>query len=121
MIVHGVGSFGHVPVIKRKLYVGFRTAKQLPALSQTMIEVFDLRIAVTKALQKAGLAPVVFLPSNIILMTNSEITEYFSRGLQRYLDLGMTLLLGGDVCSDDQRGFSVCSGDKDIRIAKLVK
>ena len=116
IIVHGVGSFGHVPVIKRKLYAGFQDAKQLPELSQTMVEVFDLRMAVTKALQEAGLAPVVFLPSNIFFMTNGEISGHFSGGLRQYLDLGMTLLLGGDMCADDQRGFSVCSGDKVIHL-----
>ncbi|MFW9986933.1 MAG: isopentenyl phosphate kinase [Candidatus Odinarchaeota archaeon] len=116
IIVHGVGSFGHVPVIKRKLYAGFQDAKQLPDLSQTMVEVFDLRIAVTKALQEAGLAPVVFLPSNIFFMSDGEISGHFSGGLRQYLNLGMTLLLGGDMCADDQRGFSVCSGDKVIHL-----
>jgi isopentenyl phosphate kinase len=116
IIVHGVGSFGHVPVIKRKLYAGFKDAKQLPGLSQTMVEVFDLRLAVTKALQEVGLAPVLFLPSNIFFMTNGEITGHFSGGLRQYLNMGMTLLLGGDMCADDQRGFSVCSGDKVINL-----
>lgn len=116
VIVHGVGSFGHVPVIQRKLYTGFQDIKQLPDLSQTMIEVFDLRMTVTKALQETGLAPVIFLPSNILFMTDGEISGHFSGGLRQYLDLGMTLLLGGDMCADDKRGFSVCSGDKVIHL-----
>lgn len=120
VIVHGAGSFGHVPVIKRKLYEGYRGPSQLPDLSQTMLEVFDLRIAVTKALQEVGLAPVVFLPSNIFFMTNGEISGHFSGGYRQYLSLGMTLVFSGDMCADTQRGFSVCSGDKVVQLLALL-
>ena len=116
IIVHGVGSFGHVPVIERKLYEGYKGPEQLPGLSQTMVEVFELRMAVSKAVAEAGLAPIVFLPSNIFFMTEGEITGHFSGGLRQYLDLGMTLLVGGDMCADSQRGFSVCSGDKVVQL-----
>jgi len=116
IVVHGVGSFGHVPVIQRKLYMGFQRPEQLPDLSQTMVEVFQLRLAVIKALQEAGLAPVLFLPSNIFYMTKAEITGDFIDGLRRYLELGMTVVLGGDMCADEERGFSVCSGDKVVHL-----
>ncbi|MFX1582937.1 MAG: isopentenyl phosphate kinase [Promethearchaeota archaeon] len=116
VIVHGVGSFGHVPVIERKLYEGFKEAAQLPDLSKTMVEVFQLRMAVTEALTKAGLFPVIFLPSNIFFMTEGEITGHFSGGFRQFLDLGMTVLIGGDMCADSQRGFSVCSGDKVVQL-----
>lgn len=122
IVIHGVGSYGHVPVIKRKLYTGFQDPKQLPDLSQTMVEVFELRMAVAKALLEAGLAPVLFLPSNVFTMENGEIAGHFGGGLRRYLDLGMTPLLGGDMCADEDRGFSICSGDKVIRLlAHLLK
>ncbi|MFX0078156.1 MAG: isopentenyl phosphate kinase [Candidatus Hermodarchaeota archaeon] len=120
VIVHGAGSFGHVPVIKRNLYEGFKGASQLPDLSQTMLEVFDLRMAVTKALKEAGLAPVIFLPSNIFFMTNGEISGHFSGGYRQYLNLGMTLVFSGDMCADTQRGFSVCSGDKVVQLLALL-
>jgi isopentenyl phosphate kinase len=116
VIIHGVGSFGHVPVIERKLYAGFTDTSQLPDLSQTMVEVFDLRMAVTKAVLATGLSPVIFLPSNIFFMTNGEISGHFSGGLRQYLDLGMTVLVGGDMPADSQRGFSVCSGDKVVQL-----
>ncbi len=116
IVVHGVGSFGHVPVIKRKLYTGFQDPKQLPDLSKTMIEVFELRMAVTNALLDAGLSPVLFLPSNVFTMENEEIAGHFGGGLRRFLNLGMTPLLGGDMCADEDRGFSVCSGDKVMQI-----
>ena len=116
VIIHGVGSFGHVPVIERKLYTGFSDPSQLPGLSKTMLEVFDLRMAVTKAVLDAGLSPVIFLPSNIFFMTNGEISGHFSGGLRQYLELGMTVLIGGDMSADSQRGFSVCSGDKVVHL-----
>ncbi|MFX1299703.1 MAG: isopentenyl phosphate kinase [Promethearchaeota archaeon] len=120
VIVHGAGSFGHVPVIKRKLYDGFKGVAQLPDLSQTMLEMFELRMAVTKSLQEVGLAPVVFLPSNIFFMTNGEISGHFSGGYRQYLSLGMTLVFSGDMCADTQRGFSVCSGDKVVQLLSLL-
>jgi isopentenyl phosphate kinase len=122
IVIHGVGSFGHVPVIKRKLYAGYKDPKQLPGLSLTMVEVFELRMAVTKALMEAGLSPVLFLPSNLFVMENGEIAGHFGGGLRRYLELGMTPLIGGDMCADEDRGFSVCSGDKVIHIlSQLLK
>jgi isopentenyl phosphate kinase len=45
-------------------------------------------------------------------MTNGEISGHFSGGMRQYLDLGMTILIGGDMSADSKRGFSVCSGDK---------
>ena len=122
IVVHGVGSFGHIPVIQRKLYRGFRDPKQLPDLSQTMVEVFDLRLAIAKGLQKAGLAPVLFLPSNIISTAKGEITHHFAEGLLLFLGIGMTVLIGGDMCGDNAIGFSVCSGDKVVHLlAKLLQ
>jgi isopentenyl phosphate kinase len=116
VLVHGVGSFGHVPVIERKLFAGFTSSSQLPDLSQTMVEVFELRMAVTSAVLDAGLSPVIFLPSNIFFMTNGEISGHFSGGLRQYLDLGMTVLIGGDMSADSKQGFSVCSGDKVVHL-----
>lgn len=116
VIVHGVGSYGHVPVINRKLYDGYKKPEQLPDLSKTMVEVLQLRMTISEAVTEAGLAPVIFLPSNIFFMTEGEITGHFSGGLRQYLDLGMTLLIGGDMCADSQRGFSVCSGDKVVQL-----
>jgi len=122
IVVHGVGSYGHVPVINRKLYLGFQSPQQLPDLSLTMVEVFDLRLAVTRALMEAGLAPVLFLPSNIMSMADGEINQNFVGPLRRFLEIGMTPLLGGDMCSDDAKGFSVCSGDKVVYLlAKLLQ
>jgi isopentenyl phosphate kinase len=87
-----------------------------------MVEVFDLRLAVTHALMEAGLAPVIFLPSNVMSMANGEINQNFVSSLRRFLEIGMTPLLGGDMCGDDAKGFSVCSGDKVVYVlAKLLK
>ena len=41
VIVHGVGSYGHPPVIEHKLYKGFIDPSQLLPLSKTQTKVND--------------------------------------------------------------------------------
>ena len=50
IIVHGVGSFGHPPVLEHKLHLGFQGKEQLIPLSQTQQKVNKFRILLANEL-----------------------------------------------------------------------
>jgi len=111
IIIHGVGSFGHPPVKKYELYKGYTGPENLLNLAKTQSLVFELRIELTKVLQEHGINAMIFLPSSQIVAENMKIKEFFLEPIERYLDMGMVPVLGGDVVVDREMGFSVCSGD----------
>ncbi len=111
ILIHGVGSFGHPPVKKYGLYKGYTGPENMIHLARTQSKVFELRIELAKALQRAGLNAMIILPSSQIIAENGEIREFFLEPITRFLKMGMVPLLGGDVVADTKMGFSVCSGD----------
>lgn len=112
ILVHGVGSFGHPPVIAHRLHKGFRDEGQLLALAETQQAVMRLRGAVAEAFQGAGVPVCLMLPSSCMTADNFALTERFWQGIAGFAAIGMVPLLGGDILADAAAGFSVYSGDK---------
>jgi isopentenyl phosphate kinase len=112
VLIHGVGSYGHPPVLKYKLYNGFKNAKQLYYLSKTQYNVNKLRNMIAKSLIDVEIPVNLMHASSIVVGKNRKITEYMFRALKGYLSLGMVPLLGGDMIYDEIMGFSICSGDQ---------
>ncbi len=111
ILVHGVGSYGHIPVIQHGLHRGLRSPDQLLALSQTQSQVMILRGAIVAALQEAGVPAVLMLPSSAMTADGFRIHSQCLEPVAGFLRIGMTPVLGGDVLSDEAAGFSVYSGD----------
>ncbi len=111
VLVQGVGSFGHPPVLQYKLHKGFSGPDQLLPLSWTQAKVAELRTLVVNALYDAGIPVCLMYPSSMMLADRMNITEVFLTPLKGFLDFGMVPLLGGDILIDTTMGFSVSSGD----------
>ena len=112
ILVHGVGSFGHPPVLKYELYKGFRSPEQLIHLSNTQQIVNQLRIKIVEIFQKADIPINLMHASSIAIGNKMKITFSFFDAMKGYLSLGMVPLIGGDMMYDNGMGFSVCSGDQ---------
>lgn len=111
ILVHGVGSFGHPPVIAHELHRGYQGPEQLLPLSATQSNVMRLRLAIAEALEAAGVPACLMLPSSCMSGAgDSPRTRYFD-AIAGFLDLGMVPLLGGDIVPDPEHGFRVYSGD----------
>jgi isopentenyl phosphate kinase len=117
VVVHGVGSYGHPPVIEHKLYKGFIDKGQLLPLSRTQSKVNELRALVSAALQNEGVPVNYFHVSSIAMAQRGRITSMDLGAVRSYLKIGMVPVLGGDVIADSEMGFSVGSGDQ---IAAIV-
>jgi isopentenyl phosphate kinase len=111
VLVQGVGSYGHPPVLEYKLYKGFQGSQQLLPLSWTQAKVGELRTLVVKALYEAGIPVCLMYPSSMMVAEKGVITRFFLEPLEHFLKMGMVPLIGGDILVDSAMGFSVGSGD----------
>lgn len=112
LLVHGVGSFGHPPVLQHKLHKGFKAPEQLIHLTYTQNKVYQLRLAVAEAFHAAGLAVSIIMPSSCMAATGTILKTSCLDAVTGFLDLDMVPLIGGDILVDDQLGFCVYGGDK---------
>lgn len=111
VIVHGVGSFGHPPVLEYKLHKGYTGSEQFIPLSKTQRVVNEFRHMITKVFQEAGLPVNLLHPSSMVVADKMRIVKTFFDSLEGWMSLGMVPLLGGDLLYDTAMGFSVGSGD----------
>ncbi|MCB9159338.1 MAG: hypothetical protein H6644_05685 [Caldilineaceae bacterium] len=111
IVVHGVGSFGHPPVVEHKLHKGFQAPDQLIHLTDAQNRVMELRMAAARACHQAGLPVATIMPSSCMTADSFVRQEMFLDAVDGFLRLGMIPLLGGDVLVDRRAGFSVHSGD----------
>ncbi len=111
VLVHGVGSFGHPPVLEHKLHKGYQGPEQILPLSWTQAKVSELRTLVVNACYDADIPVCLMYPSSMMTAEKAHISKYFLEPLKGFLSLGMVPLIGGDILVDPAMGFSVCSGD----------
>lgn len=111
ILVHGVGSFGHPPVIEYKLYKGFQTPDQLIKLSKTQYIVNKFRLMIVDSFIKVGIPVNLMYPSSMFIGNKGLISHYSIDALKGFLSLGMVPLLGGDMIYDEKMGYSICGGD----------
>jgi isopentenyl phosphate kinase len=116
VIVQGVGSFGHPPVLQHKLHKGFLGPEQLLPLTWTQAKVGELRNLVVQALYDADIPACLMYPSSMMVSKKAKITSYYLDPLKGFLDIGMVPLIGGDILVDSEMGFSVASGDPMLSI-----
>ncbi len=112
IILHGVGSFGHPPVLEYKLHRGFSGPEQLSPLSKTQQIVNRFRLQLVEAFHEANVPIILMHPSSIIVSKKMKMTNFFLESLKGFMKLGMTPLLGGDLLYDTVMGFSVGSADQ---------
>ena len=112
ILVHGVGSFGHPPVLEHRLHRGFQAESQLLALTYTQHAVMALRCQIVEAMHQAGVPVAMILPSSNMTASGFRLKRSFLDAVDGFLRIGMIPLLGGDVLVDDEVGFSVYGGDQ---------
>ena len=112
VIVHGVGSYGHPPVIEHQLYKGFIDPLQLMPISRTQSKVNQLREVLCTNLQDAGIPVNLFHTSSIASAKQGRIISMHLEAVKGFMKVGMVPMLGGDMVQDSVMGFCVGSGDQ---------
>lgn len=112
ILVHGAGSFGHIPVEKYKLAHGFKSPKQLEGLAITKSKLLEWEMILNKAFLKEKIPLVPLFASDFVVAENGRILSADLRPLQTWLRLGCVPTIGGDIVPDSKQGFSILSGDQ---------
>jgi isopentenyl phosphate kinase len=107
-LVHGAGSFGHVPAKEYGLPDRF-TAEGLRVTHQSVAELNRL---VVDALSKAGANPMPVHPFSCILLKDSRIERFEMEFIRKMIEEGLLPVLHGDVAMDISRKAGIVSGDQ---------
>ena len=127
IIVHGVGSFGHAPVMKYNINNGLYSKKDFMGMAITHNSVSKLSTIVCESLIANDLPAVMMTPINVIEQKSKQITSFYKTQLVNLLDEGFIPVLYGDMVYDSELKGSVISGDvivphiaKELGTGKLV-
>lgn len=108
VLVHGAGSFGHIPAKRHGLPERFSPE----GLLETHRSVVRLNDLVVEALGRAGVAPIPVHPLSCTLLRSGRIEHLSIEPLVEMLREGMMPVLHGDVAMDAVRRAGIVSGDQ---------
>lgn len=111
VIVHGTGSFGHVPAKKYVLPFLDNPKELSKGIALTKLSLQELNYAIVKELVEANINAVAFSPSSAVTTSNGCIQTFNLRALKELLNKGLVPVLHGDCVVDLQKGFSILSSD----------
>jgi len=112
VMVHGAGSYGHIPVSKYKLKDGFSNLNQMAGLTQTKSKLLELETTLNQILCEYRLPVISMLASDCLTTRKGRIKTCDLDRIRRWLSLGCIPMLGGDLVVDHANGFAVISGDQ---------
>jgi isopentenyl phosphate kinase len=112
VIVHGAGSYGHLPVKQFGLSRGFRNTWQLKGLSETKSRLLEWELLLIETFRQYRIPVVPITPSDYVIARNGRIDTCNLRPIKEWMRLGCVPSTGGDIVPDVSSGFSILSGDQ---------
>lgn len=127
MLVHGAGSYGHIPVRRFKLEHGLKGPSQTKGLAETKLKLLELERILDGIFLEEGVPVTGFLASDFMVTRNGRIASANLDPFSRWMRTGCIPMTGGDIVTDTQKGFAILSGDQiaaflaiKLRAASLV-
>jgi len=118
VLVHGAGSFGHIPAKKYGLPEKF-SQEGLRVTHSSVTRLCDL---VIDALGQAGVNCLPVHPLSCVLLRDGRIEGLFLDPIREMLNDGIMPVLHGDVAMDIARGAGIVSGDQLVTyLARALK
>jgi len=114
VIVHGAGSFGHMPVKKYNITNGIFSEMQKLGFAHTYHSCATLSHHLISVLLAEGVPAIVVPPLTILSHHNKKIKKFDTTVLSMLLKEGYVPILRGDVVLDDVIGGSISSGDEQV-------
>lgn len=112
VLIHGAGSFGHIPVKKYGLRFGFKNTHQLRGLAVTKAKLLEWETILDDILLEHDVPLLPFITSNFLVATDGRICSAELKPIRGCLQLGCVPCAGGDIVTDLTRGFCIISGDQ---------
>lgn len=122
IIVHGVGSFGHIIAKKFQLKEGYSNEHQIEAVAELRYDLERLNLEIVRSLKDHGINVLPLHPSSLWRLEEGELQPIDNRIIESSLNFGFSPTLYGDILTDTKKGFGIISGDKIIfHLAKILK
>ncbi len=112
VIVHGGGSYGHPIAARYGITEGFKDKSRMLGFSKTHNAMISLNMLVIRFLLDQGLPAFSIASSSFIVTKGGRIQFLNKRVLEYAIRLGFIPVLYGDVVLDEDRGFTILSGDQ---------
>jgi isopentenyl phosphate kinase len=112
LLLHGAGSYGHIPVKRFDLVKGFHNSAQLKGLSETKFRLLQWESKLNRIFLQHEIPIVPFQPSCYTIARRGRIFSCEIDSIKAMIRLGCTPSIGGDIVSDVSTGFSIISGDQ---------
>lgn len=112
IIVHGVGSYGHVIVKRTGIDKGIKTEKQLKDFAETQRLQNELNCIVTKYLIDEGIPAFPCQASAFAVMKSGKLVHMDTSTIEGLLKIGMVPVLYGVPAYDETQKCSILSGDE---------
>ena len=112
VVVHGAGSYGHIPVEQWKLGSGFKNRRMLKGLAVTKSKLLEWEMIFDAIFLKSEIPLVPLIASDFVVARIGRISSVNLSAMRKLLSLGCVPSVGGDIVTDLDTGFSVVSGDQ---------
>jgi len=114
IIVHGAGSFGHMPVKKHGIKDGIFNEKHKLGFADTNYSCTVLSQHIVAALLKEKIPAIVVTPLVVLSHSNKKMKDFDTKVVSTLLKSGYVPVMRGDVVLDDIIGGSISSGDEQV-------
>ena len=122
VIIHGGGAFGHPLAREYKLNRGYTSKSQIKGIALTRKAMQDFNNIVVGEFISQGVNAISLQTSAIAICENRRIKSFNHEMIKKFLELGVTPILYGDVVLDDRLKFCILSGDQIVSyLAKILK
>jgi len=111
VIVHGAGSFGHLPAKRYELYKGLRNKTQLMGFSIAHKSMRYLNLHVIDYLQKSGINAIPYQASAVGILSNGRLVHFPTTIIKKLVEMNIVPVSHGDVLIDEKMGIGILSGD----------
>ena len=112
LLVHGAGSFGHIPVKKYNLMGPIRSQRQLIGYAKTKASLLMLESEMVSILTEKHIPVAPVAASSCLMADRGRIVSRNFEIIASMLKLGLVPCIGGDIVQDISLGASVVSGDQ---------
>jgi len=112
VVVHGAGSYGHIPVREWRLESGLSSRRQLKGLAATKSKLLEWEGIFDQIFLDHQIPLIPFLASDFVVTRKGRIFSADLRPVKNWLSINCVPSTGGDIVSDRNNGFSVLSGDQ---------
>jgi isopentenyl phosphate kinase len=112
LLVHGAGSFGHIPVKKYNLMEPISSERQLMGYAKTKACLLKLESELVSILAEKHIPVAPVAASSCLMADRGRIVSQNFEMIASMIKLGLVPCIGGDIVQDISLGASVVSGDQ---------